>query len=295
MPKTRAILRTNLTFGMVNIPVRVIASTTSEKGVSLHWMHVGDGGCGGPVGYLKHCRGCDQDVEQSQIGSGYQHGDKLIEITDIELEGLPTPSKGKIDLVQFVAGDEIPASMYSTLYYLEPEDVGRMPYALLARVLYDRDVLGIGTVTLRSKESLCAIRSDGEGRLMLETLRRPDELKPPPTLDPIGEPAQEMIDMAAMLVERGTKPFNTDLFTDHYQEALTALVAAKIAGQPAPTAPTVAQPPALDLMQQLRASIFQAKEAKSLPDAEPESVPDPQPENVTPIKRQRRQKDEVAF
>lgn len=279
---TRAILKTSIVFGMVSIPVRVISAYNTPKGISLHWRHIG---CGGSVGYLKHCKQCNQDVDQSQIGSGYLNGDKLIEITDAELDALPTPSKGKVELHQFVDANEIPAAMYDTLYYLEPEDVGRMPFALLARVLGDRDVLGIGTITLRSKESLCAIRAEGDG-LALETLRRPDELKPPPALDPISEPAQEMVDMASMLIDAQTRTFDAGFFTDHYQEALTALIAAKVAGQPAPVAAAAVEPPPLDLMAQLKASIFQAKEAQS--------HPEPQPENVTPIKPSRK-RGSVAF
>jgi DNA end-binding protein Ku len=257
---TRAILKTTIVFGLVSVPVRVISAFNTPKEVSLHWMHVGDGACGASVGYQKVCKGCGETLEQFQIGSGYQQGDTLIEITDAELDSLPTPSKGKIELVQFVDANEIPAPMFSTMYFLEPEPVGRMPYALLARVLSQRDVLGIGTITMRSKESLCAIRSEGDA-LVLETLRRPDELKPPPTLDPISEPQQEMVDMAGMLIDAQTKPFDAGFFTDHYQTALTELVAAKVAGAPAPVAIAAAKPQGTpDLMAMLKASIVASKQ-----------------------------------
>ena len=262
---TRAILKTQLVFGMVSMPVRVIAAYGSERDdVSLHWMHSGNDGCRNSVGYMKQCKGCgyvfatpeDQD---NYIGRGYKHGDTLIEVSDADLADLPTPSKGKIELAQFVDANDIPAAMYSTMYYLEPEEVGRGPYSLLAIALTDRDVLGIGTVSLRGKERLCAIRPEGN-LLVLETLRRPDDIRTPPTLPSQPEPTKDMLDTAGMLIDAQTRPFDPSLFTDHYQDALNQLVASKINGTAAPTAASVVKAPAApDLMAQLKASLEKAK------------------------------------
>ena len=264
---TRAILKTNLVFGMVSMPIRVLAAYGSDRDdVSLHWMHSGDAGCGASVGYMKQCKGCgyvfatleDQD---NYIGKGYKFGDTMIEVSDADLSNLPMPSKGKVELTQFVDANDIPAAMYDTMYYLEPEEVGRGPYDLLARALTDRDVLGIGTVTLRNKERLCAIRPEGN-LLVLETLRRPDDIRTPPTLPTLPEPAQDMLDVAGMLIDRQTRPFDASNYSDHYQDALNELVAAKVNGTTLPALPVVAKAsPAPDLMAQLKASLAQAKEA----------------------------------
>jgi DNA end-binding protein Ku len=262
----RAILKTQLVFGMVAMPVRVLAAYGSDReDVSLHWMHSGTAGCGASVGYMKQCKGCgylfSRDDQENYIGSGYKHGDTLIEVTDADLADLPLPNKGRIELTQFVDANDIPAAMYSTMYYLEPEEVGRGPYDLLARALTDRDVLGIGTVTLRNKERLCAIRPEGN-LLVLETLRRPDEIRTPPTLPTLAEPAQDMLDVAGMLIDRQTRPFDATNYSDHYQDALNQLVAAKINGTALPALPVQAKAPAApDLMEQLKASIAKAQAA----------------------------------
>ena len=76
------------------------------------------------------------------------------EITDDDIDSLPVPSKHTIELTSFVKASEIDPVYFERSYYLEADDVGAKPYALLMRALKTKQVAAIAKVALRNKESL---------------------------------------------------------------------------------------------------------------------------------------------
>src|ERR1700738_3469766 len=74
---------------------------------------------------------------------------------------------------------------FEKTYYLEPEQIGAKPYALLQRALKSKEVSGVAKIALRNKESLCVLRASDNNMLMLETLYYPDEIR---TADIQAEP-----------------------------------------------------------------------------------------------------------
>jgi DNA end-binding protein Ku len=101
-----------------------------------------------------------------------------VEITDADLEQLPLPARHAIQLSAFVRSAEIDAIYYEKSYYVHPEETGARPYTLLMRVLEDKSVVGVASVAIRNRESLCALRPL-ESSLVLETLHYPDEIRLP--------------------------------------------------------------------------------------------------------------------
>src|SRR5205085_8240194 len=127
--------------------------------------------------------------------------DQYIEITEEDLENLPVPSKHTIELTSFVKASDIDPVYFERTYYLEPDQVGAKPYALLMRALKTKQVSAVAKVALRNKESLCVLRP-GENVLMLETLYYPDEIRTaeiPATPEVLVSPQE--LTMALTLVE----------------------------------------------------------------------------------------------
>ena len=89
-------------------------------------------------------------------------------MTDEDLERLPLPAKHQIELSAFVRSDEVDPMYYEKSYYLEPEETGLKPYALLMKILEQKRVMGVATIAIRNKESLCALRPS-DSSLVLET------------------------------------------------------------------------------------------------------------------------------
>jgi DNA end-binding protein Ku len=124
-------------------------------------------------------------------------------------------------------------------------------------------MIAIGTVTIRTKERICALRPHGD-TVLLTTLLYPDEViidlnaKTPE----FKLPKQEL-SMASSLIDLLAQPFNPEQYHDHYRDALAKLIDAKLEGveleeaKPARRAGEV-----VDLMAALQASIGKLKSEK---------------------------------
>ena len=169
----RSIWKGNITFGMVSIPVRLF-SAIQGRDVSFHLLHTPDHA---RIKFKRWCPVDDRQVEQDELVRAYEVSkDNYVELTDEELAALPLPSKHTIELSAFVEAAQIDPIYYEKSYYLEPDETGLKPYALLVRVLAEKGVTGVAKVALRNKERLCALRPL-DGTLVLETLYYPDEIR----------------------------------------------------------------------------------------------------------------------
>src|SRR5207244_10270921 len=134
-----------------------------------------------------------------------------------------------IDLSAFVDSAEIDPIYYEKSYYLEPEETGVKPYALLLKVLEKKGVTGVASIAIRNKESLCALRPL-DGTLLLETLHYPDEIRER-EFDTGGVKVNDReLAVAATLVDALAEPFKPDKYHDHYREALLELIKSKTEG-----------------------------------------------------------------
>ena len=95
--------------------------------------------------------------------------------------------------------------------------------------LRETERVGLGQLTMRGREYLCAIRPCGDG-LLLETLHYADEIRDAEPMftgiedDPSDE---DLLAVATQLIERKTAPFDAAAFKDRYDEALRTLLEEK--------------------------------------------------------------------
>src|SRR3979411_1404451 len=147
------------------------------------------------------------------------------EILEEVLESLPVPSKHTIELTSFVKQADIDPVYFERTYYLEPEQIGAKPYALLLRALKTKQVSAVAKIALRNKESLGVIRASDNNLLMLETLYYPDEVR---TADVPATPdvmvSQPELTMALRLVEMLQESFDPQKYHDQYRVALLDMI-----------------------------------------------------------------------
>jgi len=258
----RAIWRGVISFGMVSIPVRLFTATES-KDISFRQLHEETHT---PVKQLRWSPELDREVAYDELIKGYEYAKgQYVIVDDEDFDKLPVPSKHTIDLTAFVANEEIDPIHYERSYYLEPDEAGQKPFALLLRSLEEKGLLALGKVALRQKEHLCVLRPH-DGIILLETLYYPDEIREPDgsvDVEGIQLTDQEM-QMAAALIDMLRKPFDPSEYKDAYREKLIAMISAKLEGgeivtteQDAPAAASV------DLMAALKASVDAAKARKA--------------------------------
>jgi len=262
----RAIWRGSISFGMVSIPVKLFTATESQD-ISFRQLHVTDNS---PIKEIRRCAADGQDLSSEEIVKGYEYSkDRYVIVDEADLERLPVASKQMIELSAFVSATEIDPIYFEKTYFLEPEEVGRKPFALLAKVLKERKFLAVGKVSMRTKERLCAIRVRDDG-LVLETLYYAAEVRAPETTLPEVAISTAEMKIANALIDLLEAKFDPTQYKDEYREAMMSVITAKLEGQEYVAAPApAALAPAVDLMAALRASVEAAKKRKAVVETAP--------------------------
>ena len=252
----RAMWSGAITFGMVNIPVKLF-SATSAKDISFNLLH---STCGTRLQQKRWCPTEDVEVPWEEVVRGYEYTKgEYVTLTDEDFEQLPLPSRHTIAINAFVQASEIDPVYYEKSYFLEPDARGEKAYALLLRALSERNLTGIAAITMRKKEQLCALRGQ-EGTLMLETLFYPDEVELERAVD-LGKVNidERELDMAFKLIDLLRKPFEPEEYHDHYREALAEMIDAKLEGKEVVTSPPPKDTKVIDLADALARSVAAAR------------------------------------
>ena len=255
----RSIWKGSLSFGLVNVPVKLY-SATEDHDLSLHQVHDEDGG---RIRYQRKCEICGKVVDYEHIAKAYVDGEETVMITDEDLASLPVERSKDIDVVEFVPSDQIDPIMFEKAYYLAPDSKSNKAYVLLRRTLEDSDRTAIVQFALRQKTRLAALRVKDDV-LVLQTLLWEDEVREArfPELDEVPRITADELKMGRQLVESFASDFTPEKFTDDYQEQLKTLVEAKLeAGDAFDTEATFGRETeqgggeVLDLMEALRRSV----------------------------------------
>lgn len=273
----RALWRGTISFGMVSIPIKLFTATESQD-LSFRQLHAADNS---PIKLVRRCSSDGKDLDPDEIVKGYEYAkDHYVLVDESDLEKLPIPSKHTIELTAFVASEEIDPVYYEKSYHVEPEEMGRKPFALLVKALEEKKLNAVGKIAIRTKERLCSLRPR-DGSLMLETLFYADEVKPPETDTPELKVSEAEMKVAYALIDLLHEPFDPTKYRDEYRDALKDIIEAKLDGQEyvAPAEPATAAP-AVDLMAALKASVEAAKKRKA--GGEAEAAPAAPPETEKP-------------
>ena len=261
----RSIWRGVISFGMVSIPVKLYTATESRD-IAFRQIH--DDECQSRIRQLRWCPVHDREVEYGEVIRGYEYAkDHYVILDDEDFESLPLPSKHTIALDAFVQAEEIDPIYYEKSYYLEPDEAGVKPFALLMRALEDKHLVAVAKISIRNKERVCALRPQ-DGALTLETMFLADEIREAPS--EVQWQDQEVSDaelqMASTLIDMLAKPFDAESYSDDYREALMSVINAKLEGQEIVQAAAPEAPKVIDLMAALRASVEAAKAVQSAPE-----------------------------
>lgn len=256
----RSIWRGAITFGLVNVPVKLY-SATEDHDLSLHQVHNADGG---RIRYQRRCEICGRVVEFQDIDKAYDAGDRTVVLTGEDLKSLPSEKSREIDVVEFVPEDQIDSIRLDRSYYLEPDGRSTRPYVLMRQVLQDTDRVAVVQFTLRQKTRLGVLRVH-DGVLLLQSLLWDDEVREASfkSLEEEVTLQKREIDMATSLVKSFESDFSPADFTDEYQEQLRVLVDAKLEqGESVDTAATFGEQEdeegdgeVIDLMEALKRSV----------------------------------------
>lgn len=223
---SRAVWKGQLRLSLVSIAVEIHSATKSGARVGFRQIH---GPTGKRVRYEKVVPGVGP-VDKDQIMKGYETGDDIVLLEPEEVDAIKLETKKTLELVQFVGACEIAPLWFDRPYYVVPTDeLAEEAYRVMRDALRKAEKIGLGQLTMRGREYLCAIRPCGDG-LLLETLHYADEIRAAEPLFSAVEddPADDdLLSVATQLIDRKTAPFDAAAFEDNYAKAMRALIEEK--------------------------------------------------------------------
>jgi len=248
-----------LTFGLISMPVKLFSGARGSR-ISFHQLHREDNV---RVKQQLICPAEDKVLDRSEIVKGYEYrkGEYVVVEPD-ELKKIEPKTAKAMEILEFVKADEVDPVYFESSYYLQPDEGGEKPYALLVRALKDSNYMGIAKLTMHNREYTVFLRPHETG-LMLHTMYYEEEVRKidAPNLDANIKPAE--VKVAHQLIEALAGKFEPEKFHDTYEENVKKLIQAHLEGREVEAVAKPAKPEkVVDLMSALKESLAQMKGQK---------------------------------
>jgi DNA end-binding protein Ku len=268
----RSIASLTLSFGLVNVPVKLYSATESSSSVSFKML--AKDGSRLKQQYISEATG--KVVERAEMVKGYEfEKDRFVLFTPDELKALDEAASHVIEIVAFVPEKSVDPIYYDRAYFLAPDKRGAKPYALLGAAMRESGRCALARWTSKGKQYVVQVRAVEDG-LVLQQLLYADEVR---SLKDLGieqaEVSQAELKLALQLIDQISRDaYDPSEFKDEEKQRVLTAIDAKIAGQEVVASARSEEPSSgqvIDLMEALRASIGQRGGAKAAPAAAPKA------------------------
>jgi DNA end-binding protein Ku len=255
----RALWSGAITFGLVNVPVRLY-SAVSEHKLQFHFVHEKDDS---PIGYQKICKLEDKPVPDKEIVKAFEYRKgEYVYMEDEDFAAARVEGYKTIDITDFVPYEDIDPIFFAHTYLVGPQEGAEKVYSLLVRAMEDSELAAIAKFVMRDRQYLGALRVR-EGVVTLEQLHFADEIRPVGEIKPKRERVDKReLEMAQQLIASFSGDWKPEKYEDTYREALRAVIEAKRKGKEVHVAAEVEEEEPADLMAALRASLESAKSGR---------------------------------
>ena len=248
----RAIWTGAISFGLVNVPVRLYSAIDTTD-LEFTLLHAKDDG---PIGYRKVCKVDHKAVPDDQIVKGYEVAKgTYVHVTDEDFAAAEVEGYRTIAIEEFVPYEDIDPISFERTYYLGPQDGADRVYALLRRAMEGSGLAGIARYVMRNREHLGCLRVR-EGVITLEKMYFADEIRPIDEIDP-GTVAvgKKELARAADLIDRFAGTWKPERYRDTYRDRLLEVIKAKRKGKDVHVEQVPEREPPEDLLEALRESV----------------------------------------
>lgn len=249
-----------LKLSLVSVPVKAFTVADSTKGaIRLNQLHAG---CNCRIRYKKTCPK-HGEVPNDEIISGYQIGeDQYVPIDKDEISAIRSKSDQSIEIATFIAEDQLDDRFLTDRsYYLIPDGkIAQKPYALIRETLERDGLRAVAEVILSQREQHVVVRPLGS-LLIMTVLQHQQELKTPTGfeehVDDLDVVDQELKLTKQLVTGMTQEDWDFSKYQDNYQQRLSELIEAKVAGEELVKPPETEAPTIINLMDALKASIEQ--------------------------------------
>jgi len=249
-----------LSFGLVSFPVRLFSAARAEA-VHFHMLHKKDLS---RVKEVWYCAEENKRIERSEMVKGYEATKgEYVTVEDEDLKKIAPTTATTMEVLQFVAKDDVDPLLFESSYYVAAEEKVSKPYALFMATLIETKRHAIAKIAMHNREHIVLIRP-ADGGLVLHTLYYEDELH---TANKAESPKTKFtakeLDMAKSLVQHLTAKFKLAEFHDAYRENVERLIEEKSKGEKITVVKQPRKAPVIDLMEALKKSLQSKTQAKS--------------------------------
>jgi DNA end-binding protein Ku len=262
----RGVWTGSISFGLVSVGVKALTAVRSHD---VHFHQI-EKGSGSRIGNQKVSKETGEPVDSDDIELGYEISKGRHVVFDpSEVDELRPRSTRVLSVSDFVDLASIDPVYFERTYWLAPTDESaEQAYRLLAAAMEKSQQVGIGTVVMRNKQHLTAIRPM-HGALAMSTLHFADEVVDIDDLDEIPEegdpPTKKQMALAMQIIDSLATEWDPTRYQDTFTDELIGLIEAKAEGDE-----VVAEPldepeggQVVDLMAALEASVDAAKAGRS--------------------------------
>lgn len=259
----RMIQSGTISFGLVNIPVKLFTAATSQN-IAFHLIHVK---CGSRIKQQQICPACNVVLTREELVKGYELAkNQHVQLSEAELEALEHEASKNIEIAEFVPLPKVDPIYFEKTYYLGPDKGGEKPYRLLADAMAKSNRVALAKYIMRGKENLVLIRPAQDG-LMLHVMYFADEIRNFAEIDKgSGNVKDSELELATRLIaELSADEFQPEQYHDEYRQRVLELVNQKAEGKEIVASEVESRPAeVVDLMEALKASLAKgpAKEKK---------------------------------
>jgi DNA end-binding protein Ku len=252
----RAIWKGSLKLGSTKVPIKLY-SAVEDQGIHFHIL---DSKTRTRVKQHVVNPETDEEVPREDVRKGFEiERGTFVLLEESELEKLEPQGSRDIEVLQFVAPEEINHQWYERPYYAGP-DGDADAYFALAEALRNREKEGVVRWVMRGKQYFGALRAEGD-YIVIVTLRNSEEVLSASELPSMrGRPVDaKELRMAEQLVGMLEGDFNPADFADEYRDRVMQLIKAKAKGRKPKLKVVRNKTAATSLSSQLAASLKSAK------------------------------------
>lgn len=243
--------KSSISMGLVLIPVGLYKTTVDND---IHFNQL----CRESkqrIQYKKYCRHCDTEVTSDDIIKGYEYEKgKYVVMTNEELEKLKTKKDKTIHILQFAKISEVNMTYFEKDYYAVPDSGAEKAYELLRQSLLAEKKVAIAKTVMGTNEKLLVLYPTKNG-IIVKTLFYEDEIASMPKSVPKMKLDENELNMAKLLIQNMTKPFEAAAYRDEYQARLREAIMKKIQGQEIVAVDSGEPSNVIDLMEALQKSL----------------------------------------
>jgi DNA end-binding protein Ku len=251
----------SISFGLVNVPVKAYTAVRDHE-VRFHQL---EKDTGARIRYRKVSEKTGEEVDADDIEMGYElRKGRYVTFEKDELDELRPESTRMIEVTDMVALADVDPIYYERTYWLGPAgDAGKDAYNLLLAAMEDRERVAIGTVVMRNKQYLAAIRPL-DGALAMSTMRFADEVVDRKDVEGVpkrrSKPEAKALKLATQIVDSLAADWKPEQYHDTFTEDLKDRIEAKSKGKDVvEEEPVERGADVVDLMEALEASVKAAK------------------------------------